>query len=104
MRPAKASVFSGKQAHRGKSQRLVAWVVTVEETNLLKPADKAIIGMVSESPGRNASEPTGGLVNLKVPEAEPSMVWRRQHGSTNPDRRVDSLRRGGRGGTVTRRR
>jgi hypothetical protein len=27
----------------------------------VKPTDKAILGMVSESPGRNASEPTGGL-------------------------------------------
>lgn len=27
----------------------------------MKPIDKAIFGMVSESPGRNASEPTGGL-------------------------------------------
>jgi hypothetical protein len=26
----------------------------------LKLADKAILGMVSESPGRNASEPIGG--------------------------------------------
>jgi len=45
------------KAHRGKSQTPVAWVATVEETNLLKPTDKAIFGMVSESPGRNASEP-----------------------------------------------
>ena len=29
----------------------------MEETNLVKPTDKAIFGMVSESPGRNASEP-----------------------------------------------
>jgi hypothetical protein len=28
----------------------------------MKLADKAILGMVSESPGRNVSEPTGGLV------------------------------------------
>jgi hypothetical protein len=27
----------------------------------MKLADKAIVGMVSESPGRNASEPSGGL-------------------------------------------
>jgi len=27
----------------------------------MEPTDKAILGMVSESPGRNASEPTGGL-------------------------------------------
>ena len=39
----------------------VAWVVSVEETKRMKPTDKAILGMVSESPGRNASEPIGGL-------------------------------------------
>jgi hypothetical protein len=32
----------------------------VEETKRMKLIDKAILGMVSESPGRNASEPTGG--------------------------------------------
>jgi hypothetical protein len=39
----------------------VAWVAGAEETRRLKPTDKAILGMVSESPGRNESEPTGGL-------------------------------------------
>ena len=42
----------------------VAWIVSVEETKPVKLIDKAIFGMVSESPGRNVSEPTGGLVNL----------------------------------------
>ena len=32
----------------------------MEETKLVKLTDKAIVRMVSESPGRNASEPTGG--------------------------------------------
>jgi hypothetical protein len=27
----------------------------------MKPIDQAIFGMMSESPGRNASEPSGGL-------------------------------------------
>jgi len=40
----------------------VAWIAPVEETKLVKPIDKAIFGMVSESSGRNVSEPTGGLV------------------------------------------
>ena len=31
----------------------------------MKLTDKAIIWMVSESSGRNVSEPTGGLVKLK---------------------------------------
>ena len=54
-------MFSGRQTHRSKSQSPVAWVALVEETKPMKPTDKAILGMVSESPGRNASEPTGGL-------------------------------------------
>ena len=39
----------------------VAWVAFVEETKRMKPTDKAIPGMVSESPGRNVSELRGGL-------------------------------------------
>jgi hypothetical protein len=34
----------------------VAWVASVEETKRMKPTDKAIFGMVSESPGRNVRE------------------------------------------------
>ena len=68
----------------------------------MKPTDKAILGMVSESPGRNASEPTGGLEKKMAPEAEPSPYGRRQHGMTWADRDVMTLRRGGRGSTVTR--
>ena len=45
----------------------VAWIARVEETKLVKPIDKAIFGMVSESPGHNASEPTGGPENLTNP-------------------------------------
>ena len=44
-----------------KSGTFVAWVASAEETKQMKPTDKAIFGMVSESPGRNASEPSGGL-------------------------------------------
>ena len=29
----------------------------------MKPIDKALVRRVSKSPGRNVSEPTGGLVN-----------------------------------------
>ena len=60
MCPAKAGMFSGRQSHRGRSQSPVAWVAEVEETKPMKPTDKAIFRMVSESPGRNGSEPTGG--------------------------------------------
>jgi hypothetical protein len=45
----------------------------------MKPTDKAILGMVSKSSGRNASEPRGGLVRNN-PKAEPPKVGRRQHG------------------------
>ncbi len=54
-----------------------------EETKPMKPTDKAILGMVSKSPGRNVSEPTGGLEKLKLrrpsplPKGEGSMDWRR---------------------------
>jgi hypothetical protein len=37
----------------------------------MKPIDKAILGMVSESPGRNASEPTGGLDKIKLRRPSP---------------------------------
>jgi hypothetical protein len=40
---------------------LVARVASVEETKRMKPTDKAILEMVSESPGRNENEPAGGL-------------------------------------------
>jgi hypothetical protein len=48
----------------------------------MKPTDKAILGMVSELPGRNESKPTGGLEKNKDPGAElpgtgeGSMAWR----------------------------
>ena len=81
---------------------LIAWIAPAKETKPVKPIDKAILGIVSESPGRNASEPIGGPVNKRTPEAEPSRVGRRQHDKTKSDRCVVSLRRGSRGSTVTR--
>ncbi len=38
----------------------------MEETKRMKLTDKAILGVASESPGRNESEPTGGpdTINL----------------------------------------
>ena len=62
-------MFSARQTRRGKSQSRVAGVALVEETKPMKPTDKAILGMVSESPGRNASESTGGLEKLKPRKA-----------------------------------
>jgi hypothetical protein len=95
-------MFSWSQTDRGKSQRPVARITSVEETNLVKLIDKAIHGMVSESPGRNASEPTGSLDKKQTSEAEPFRVGRRLHDVPHSDQRDTSLRRGGRGSTVTR--
>ena len=64
-------MLSGRQTHRGKSQNPVVWVAWVEETKPMKPTDKAILGMVSKSPGRNASEPIGGLENEKPRRPSP---------------------------------
>ena len=53
------------------------------ETNNLKPIDKAICGMVSETPGRNESERTGGPESEKPwrpslhPEGEGNMGSRK---------------------------
>ncbi len=55
----------------------------MEKTKQMKPTDKAILGMVSKSAGRNESEPRGGLENLKprrpspLRKGEGSMAWRR---------------------------
>ncbi len=60
----------------------VAWVTSVEETNLVKLTDKAVFGTVSELPGRNASEPISGLVKNRfrrpspLPTGEGSMAGR----------------------------
>ena len=67
-------MFSGSQSHRGKSQNPVAWVAFAEETKRMKPTDKAILGMVSESPGRNASERRGGPESEQPRKAEPATV------------------------------
>ena len=44
----------------------VAWIADWRETDDLKPIDKAIFRMVSESPGRNESEPIGGPDRKKL--------------------------------------
>ena len=41
------------------------------ETELLKPIDTAIFGMVSEFPGRNVSERTGSLERVKLRRPSP---------------------------------
>jgi hypothetical protein len=66
----------GGESHRGKSQSPVAWVAFVEETKRMKPTDKAARGAVSESPGRNLSEPKGSLDTIN-PKIEPFRSGRR---------------------------
>ena len=84
MRPAKAGVFSGNKPIKVEVRRLVAWIAGGRESELLKPIDKAIHGMV-------ASHRAVTKVNAEVapkliaPEAEPSAVGRRQHGSSQAD-------------------
>lgn len=51
----------------------------------MKLTDKAILGMVSESSGRNGSEPAGSLVRILGPEAEPVGVERRRHDMLHAD-------------------
>jgi hypothetical protein len=66
---------------------------------LLKPTDKAILGTVSESPGRNESEPTAGLDKEKIRKPSPllsgegSMARRNlidatRHSGTRPTRLI----------------
>ena len=50
----------------------VAWIAGRKVTEFLKPIDEAIVRMASESSGRNASEPIGGLESKITPKVEPS--------------------------------
>ena len=49
----------------------VAWIAGGRETDFLKPIDKAIFGMVSESSGRNVSERSGGPESPKLQRPSP---------------------------------
>ncbi len=48
--------LAGVSPAGARARRPVAWIAGWRETETLKPIDKTIRGMVSESPGRNASE------------------------------------------------
>src|SRR5213594_2339116 len=48
--------LAGVSPAGARARRPVAWIAGWRETETLKPIDKAIARMVSESPGRNASE------------------------------------------------
>ena len=52
----------------------IAWIARGKETELLKPIDKAILWMASESLGRNESKPTGGLETLGS-EGRAPVLW-----------------------------
>jgi len=69
--PVKAGVFSGSQPRQGKSRSPVAWMVGRRETELRKSIDKAVLGTVSESSGRNEGEGTGGPENVNLSFATP---------------------------------
>ena len=51
---------AGVSPARVRIRNSVAWMAGMRETDYLKPIDKAVFGTVSESPGRNESERTGG--------------------------------------------
>jgi hypothetical protein len=93
---------AGVSPARVKIRNPVAWMADRRETEYLKPIDKAIHGIVSESPGRNESERTGGPESENPrrsspqPWGEGSMVSRKLIDAAN------SLRRGGSDSTVAR--
>ena len=60
----------------------------VEKTKLMKPTDKAIFRMVSESLGRNASEPIGSLEKHKPRRPSP---FPKDEGSMSRRRLTDAL-------------
>src|SRR5437899_12143172 len=80
VRPEKTDVFSGSQPRRGKSQSPVTRVAGWRETETLKPTDQALERRVSESPGRNGSERTGGPEILEPRRPSLTVERRRQHG------------------------
>src|SRR6516162_5773168 len=68
-----------------KVRNPVAWIARMEETKWVESIDKAILGMVSESQGRNESEPTSSLDKNESGGRAPSS-GRRQHGMAHADR------------------
>jgi hypothetical protein len=95
-------MFSGSQSHQGKSQSPVTGVASVKETKGMKPADKAVMRTVSESPGRNASEPE--VASTKNKPRRPSFLLFSE-GNMARRRLTDAARHSGgvvRDSTVTR--
>jgi hypothetical protein len=73
--PDKAGMFSGRRKTGRPTEvtvrSLVAWIAECRETESLKPIDKAISRMVSESLGRNESERRFGLERWKPQKPSP---------------------------------
>ncbi len=82
----------GDNPTRERARNPVTRIAGVEETKPLKSIDKAILGMVSESPGRNESEPIGGLV--KYNPRRPSPLWSGE-GNTGCRRLAEATERSG---------
>jgi len=62
---------AGVSPARVRIRNSVAWMADRRETEYLKPIDKAIHRDVSESPGRNESERTGGPERAKPQRPSP---------------------------------
>jgi len=76
--------LAGVSPAGARARRPVAWVAGWRETETLKPIDKAIARMVSESPSRNASEremapkhpnPGGRAVDYSAKATRAAAVW-----------------------------
>jgi len=76
--------LAGASSAGARARRPIAWIAGWRETETLKPIDKAIERMVSESPGRNASErelapkdpnPGGRAVDYPVKATQAVAVW-----------------------------
>jgi len=76
--------LAGASSAGARARRPVAWIAGWRETETLKPIDKAIERMVSESPGRNASErelapkdpnPGGRAVDYPAKATRADAVW-----------------------------
>src|SRR5207245_11237047 len=76
--------LAGASAAGARARLPVAWIAGWRETETLKPIDKAIERMVSESPGRNASErelapndpnPGGRAVDYPAKATRADAVW-----------------------------
>src|SRR2546422_9965562 len=75
--------LAGVSPAGARARRPVAWIAGWRETETLKPIDKAIARMVSESPGRNGSERSGGPEKLKLRRLSLTVERRRRYGSSH---------------------